>query len=143
LSNFNKTRNLSTYFRKIHRYYFHKNSFIGSRVLPCGQTEMTKLRVVFFSRNFANASKNEYRSGTNKQAPCTVHSTALLHQTLCVSTFVQASLINDSSTSANFDIVEANSPETTQRQLTRRVRFPTVTIIPPLSRTHSSTTDSM
>ena len=32
---------------------FHPNSCSGSRAVPCGQTDMTKLIVVF--RNFANA----------------------------------------------------------------------------------------
>jgi hypothetical protein len=32
---------------------FHENPFSGSRVVPCGQTDMTKLTVAFC--NFANA----------------------------------------------------------------------------------------
>jgi hypothetical protein len=32
---------------------FHQNPSSGSRVVPCGQTDMTKLIVAF--RNFANA----------------------------------------------------------------------------------------
>jgi len=39
---------------------FHENSSIGERVLPCGQTDITKLIVVF--RNFANAPINYFLS---------------------------------------------------------------------------------
>ena len=35
---------------------FHQNPSSGSRVVPCGRTDMTKLRVAF--RNFSNAPKN-------------------------------------------------------------------------------------
>jgi hypothetical protein len=35
---------------------FYQNLSSGSRVVPCGQTDMTKLIVAF--RNFANAPKN-------------------------------------------------------------------------------------
>jgi hypothetical protein len=42
-------------FEKTSNYKFHQNLSIGSRVVPCGQTDMTKLIVVF--RNFANAPK--------------------------------------------------------------------------------------
>ena len=35
---------------------FHQNSSNGRRVVPCGQTDMTKLVVAF--RNFANTPKN-------------------------------------------------------------------------------------
>jgi hypothetical protein len=38
---------------------FYQNPSNGSRVVPCGQTDMTKLRVTF--RNFANAPKNAGR----------------------------------------------------------------------------------
>ena len=37
---------------------FHQNPPIGSRVVPCGQTDMTKLIVAF--RNFANARNKPY-----------------------------------------------------------------------------------
>jgi hypothetical protein len=40
-------------FEKSSNIKFHQNPSIGSRVVPCGQTDMTKLIVVF--RNFANA----------------------------------------------------------------------------------------
>jgi hypothetical protein len=43
-------------FEKYANIKFHKNPSSGSRVVPCGQTDMTKLRVAF--RNFANAPKN-------------------------------------------------------------------------------------
>jgi hypothetical protein len=36
---------------------FHENPSVGSRVVPCGRTDMTKLIVAF--RNFANAPKDE------------------------------------------------------------------------------------
>jgi hypothetical protein len=35
---------------------FYQNPSNGSRIFPCGQTDMTKLIVAF--RNFANAPKN-------------------------------------------------------------------------------------
>ena len=35
---------------------FHENPSSGSRVVPCGGTDMTKLIVAF--RNFANAPKH-------------------------------------------------------------------------------------
>jgi hypothetical protein len=40
---FNETGILSTEFRKILNIKFHENTFSGSRVFPCGQTDMTKL----------------------------------------------------------------------------------------------------
>jgi hypothetical protein len=52
LSNFNKTRISSTGFRKILKYDFHENQSGGSRVVPCGRTEMTKLVATY--RNFAD-----------------------------------------------------------------------------------------
>jgi len=42
-------------FEKHSNFKFHKNPSIGSRVVPCGRTDMTKLIVVY--RNFANAPK--------------------------------------------------------------------------------------
>ena len=36
---------------------FHENPSSGSRVVPCGQMDITMLIVAF--RNFANAPKNE------------------------------------------------------------------------------------
>jgi hypothetical protein len=38
---------------KVLNIKFHQNSPTGSRVVPCGQTDITKLTVAF--RNFANA----------------------------------------------------------------------------------------
>jgi hypothetical protein len=38
---------------------FHKNPSNGSRVVPCGRADTTKLLVAF--RNFANAPKKKYR----------------------------------------------------------------------------------
>ena len=43
-------------FNKSSNVKFHQNPSIGSRVVPCGQTDMGKLIVAF--RNFANAPKN-------------------------------------------------------------------------------------
>jgi hypothetical protein len=43
------------FFEKSKNIIFHENPSSGSRVVPCRQTDMTKLIVVF--RNFANAPK--------------------------------------------------------------------------------------
>ena len=43
-------------FENISNIKFHQNPSNGSRVVPCGQTDMTKLTVAF--RNVANAPKN-------------------------------------------------------------------------------------
>jgi hypothetical protein len=60
LSDFNETWIFSTHFRKKKKrssnIKFHQNPSSGSRVVPGGQTDMTKLIVAF--RNFANAPKN-------------------------------------------------------------------------------------
>jgi hypothetical protein len=45
-----------TVFQKYTNIKFHKNPSSGSRVVPCRQTEMMKLIVVF--RNFAKVYKN-------------------------------------------------------------------------------------
>jgi hypothetical protein len=42
---------------KVLNIKFHQNRSNGSRVVPCGQTDMTKLRVAV--RDFANAPKND------------------------------------------------------------------------------------
>jgi hypothetical protein len=56
MSDFNETWTFSTDFRqKAQIQSFIKNPSNGSRVVPCGQTDMTKLIVAF--RNFANAPK--------------------------------------------------------------------------------------
>ena len=47
---------LSDFYSKIRIFSFHENPSSGSRVVPCGQTNMTKLIVAF--HNFANAPKN-------------------------------------------------------------------------------------
>ena len=44
-------------FEKVSNIKFHQNPSSGSRVVPCGRTDMTKLIVAF--RNFANAPKKE------------------------------------------------------------------------------------
>jgi hypothetical protein len=43
-------------FEKSSNLKLHQNPPSGSRVVPCGHTDMTKLVVTF--RNFANAPKN-------------------------------------------------------------------------------------
>jgi hypothetical protein len=45
-------------FEKYSDIKFHENPFSGSRVVPCGLTDMTKLTVAF--RNFANAPEKFY-----------------------------------------------------------------------------------
>ena len=62
LSLFNETWIFSADLRKVLKYLdLHKNPYSRSRVVPCGQTDMMKVVVVF--RNFANAPKNrsQYR----------------------------------------------------------------------------------
>jgi hypothetical protein len=44
-------------FEKVSNIKFHQNPSNGSRVVPCGPIDMTKLIVAF--RNFANAPKQE------------------------------------------------------------------------------------
>jgi hypothetical protein len=55
LSNFNETWIFWTYIRKKLKYKVYKNLSNESRVIPCGQTDMTKLIVDFC--NFENAPK--------------------------------------------------------------------------------------
>ena len=43
-------------FEKVSNVKFNQNPSSGSRVVPCGETDMTKLIVAF--RNAANAPKN-------------------------------------------------------------------------------------
>jgi hypothetical protein len=43
-------------FEKSYSIKFHENPSSGSRVVPCGQTDMTQLTVAFC--NFANAPKD-------------------------------------------------------------------------------------
>ena len=64
LSDFNETWIFADRFSKKYSYIkFHENTFIDSRVVPCGwmdrQRDMTKL--VFALRNSANAPKNTLR----------------------------------------------------------------------------------
>jgi len=47
--------------KKYSNIKFHENPSSGSRVFPCGQTDMTKLTVAF--RSFANAPKDWYVDG--------------------------------------------------------------------------------
>jgi hypothetical protein len=44
-------------FEKYSNIKFQENSFSGSRLFSCGQTDMAKLIVAF--RNFANAAYNQ------------------------------------------------------------------------------------
>jgi hypothetical protein len=55
LSDFNKILIFSTRFRTVSNIKFRQNLSSGSRVVPCKETDMTKLTVAF--RNFANATK--------------------------------------------------------------------------------------
>ena len=45
------------FFENVSNIKFNQSAYSGSRVVPCGQTDVTKLIVAF--RNFANAPKNE------------------------------------------------------------------------------------
>jgi len=47
-------------FEKYSSIKFHENPSSGSRVVPCGRTDMTKLIVAF--SNFANAPKKQTRT---------------------------------------------------------------------------------
>ena len=71
LSDFNESRIFSTDFLKNSNIKFHENLSSGSRVVPCRQTDMTKLIVTF--HNFANAPKNEYIKWIRYQGPRTYH----------------------------------------------------------------------
>ena len=55
LSDFNETWIFSIYFRKILKYKSHENPSNGSRVVPCGSTDTTKVIVSF--RSFSKAPK--------------------------------------------------------------------------------------
>jgi hypothetical protein len=46
-----------THCRKMFKTKFHENTSSGSRVVPCGQPDLTKLLVAF--RNFANVPQTE------------------------------------------------------------------------------------
>ena len=49
-------------FEKSSNIKFYQNASSGSRVAPCGHTDLTKLIVTF--RNFANAPKKQIMMGT-------------------------------------------------------------------------------
>jgi hypothetical protein len=56
LSDLNETKFSRRIFEKYSNIKFHENPYSGSRVVQCGQTDMTKLIVAF--RNFSKAPKN-------------------------------------------------------------------------------------
>ena len=57
LSDFNEPCLFPNRFKKKYsNIKFHENPSSGSRVVPCGRTDMTKLTVTF--RNFGNGPKN-------------------------------------------------------------------------------------
>ena len=56
-SDFNETEFSGLVFEKSSNIKFRENPFSGSRVIPYGRTDMTKLIVAY--RNFANASKKK------------------------------------------------------------------------------------
>jgi hypothetical protein len=56
LSGFNEIESSLQIFEKCASTKFHGNPSSGSRVVPCGRKDTTKLTVAF--RNFANAPKN-------------------------------------------------------------------------------------
>ena len=62
LSDFNETWILSTIFEKNTHMKFHENPSSGSRVIPCGRTDVMKVIVAF--RNFANTPKNALQPGS-------------------------------------------------------------------------------
>ena len=63
LSDFNRTSILYTDFRNILNIIFHENPASGSRVVPCGRTDMTRLIVPFhFMR-----TRPRKRNGNNMQ----------------------------------------------------------------------------
>ena len=57
LADFNENGIISIEFRKILNTKFHENPSTGSRVVPWGQTDMTKLIAAF--RNFVQAIKSQ------------------------------------------------------------------------------------
>ena len=58
LSDFNENRIFLTDFQKISNIKFNQNPSSGSRVVACGQMDVTNLIVAF--RNFANAPTNGF-----------------------------------------------------------------------------------
>jgi hypothetical protein len=58
LTDFNETYIISTDFRKIANINFHENLSSGSRTVPCGRMDMTKLTVAV--RKFAKEPKIFY-----------------------------------------------------------------------------------
>jgi hypothetical protein len=55
-------------FEKVLDIKFNENPSSGSRVVPCGQTDMTKLIVVF--RNLGNALRKEPHSAHTETLGC-------------------------------------------------------------------------
>jgi hypothetical protein len=57
LQNFNQISIFKRIFEQSSNTKFHENPFIGSRIIPCGQTDESKL--IDPIRNVANVPKNE------------------------------------------------------------------------------------
>ena len=60
LPDFNKTRSFSTDFSKNSNIKFNQNPSSGSRVVPCGQTDMMKLTVFFCAILWRRPKKDKY-----------------------------------------------------------------------------------
>jgi len=54
-------------FRNYSNIKFHENPPVGSRIVPCGRTDMTDLIAAF--RNFANASQNNTKTNVVPGTP--------------------------------------------------------------------------
>jgi hypothetical protein len=76
LSDFNETWVFSRHSKKSSNIKFNENPSSGSRVVPCGRTDITKLIVAF--RNFANAPKTLF---SFKCVYPLVYSSQSLHET--------------------------------------------------------------
>jgi hypothetical protein len=86
LSDFNEIEFSRQVFEKYSNIKFHKLPYSGSRVVPCGRTDMTKLIVAL--RNFANVHKNDSCSNVNTAIRIYVRVEVQLYtsQTLAVGT---------------------------------------------------------
>ena len=77
LSGFNETWIFGQFFEKQTNIKFHQNPSSGSRVVPCGRTDMTKPIVAF--RNFVNAPKKSKTVPLQAKQPQRVGTGAVLH----------------------------------------------------------------